>query len=233
MPGDEERRRSGHQPPGDPGNHESKLSSRTQPNERQPSPPPSPSCPSRACGCRPRSPPEEVERRIQQAARELGRQMRVPGFRKGKVPPPVVIRRLGREAVLDEALRSALGAWYADAIDGAGIAPVGEPELDVPSELPAEGAAAAVLDRDRRAPRRQARPVQGPRGRAPRAGRGGRPDRRGDRAPARPAGHARDRRAAGRARRSRGDRLRRHGRRRGVRGRHRRATSCSSSARAG
>ena len=83
--------------------------------------------------------PEEVERRVQQAARELGRQMRVPGFRKGKVPPPVVIRRLGREAVLDEAVRSALGSWYADAIDGAGIAPVGEPELDVPSELPAEG----------------------------------------------------------------------------------------------
>ncbi len=83
--------------------------------------------------------PEEVERRVQQAARELGRQMRVPGFRKGKVPPPVVIRRLGREAVLDEALRSALGRWYADAIDEAGIAPVGEPELDVPNELPAEG----------------------------------------------------------------------------------------------
>ena len=49
--------------------------------------------------------PEEVERRVQQAARELGRQMRMPGFRKGKVPPPVVIRRLGREAVLDEAVR--------------------------------------------------------------------------------------------------------------------------------
>ncbi|MFZ0970598.1 MAG: trigger factor [Solirubrobacteraceae bacterium] len=83
--------------------------------------------------------PDEVERRVQQAARELGRQMRVPGFRKGKVPPPVVIRRLGREAVLDEAVRSALGSWYADAIDGSGIAPVGEPELDVPNELPAEG----------------------------------------------------------------------------------------------
>jgi trigger factor len=83
--------------------------------------------------------PEEVERRVQQAARELGRQMRIPGFRKGKVPPPVVIRRLGREAVLDEAVRTALGSWYVDAIDGAGIAPVGEPELDVPKELPAEG----------------------------------------------------------------------------------------------
>jgi trigger factor len=83
-------------------------------------------------------PAEEVERRLQQAARELGRQMRVPGFRKGKVPPPVVIRRLGREAVLDEALRSSLGSWYSDAIDESGISPVGEPDVDL-GELPAAG----------------------------------------------------------------------------------------------
>jgi trigger factor len=83
-------------------------------------------------------PADEVERRIQEAARELGRQLRVPGFRKGKVPPPVVIRRLGREAVLDEALRSALGRWYVDALDEAGISPIGEPDLDV-GDLPEEG----------------------------------------------------------------------------------------------
>ncbi len=83
-------------------------------------------------------PPQEVERRVQEAARELGRSMRIPGFRKGKVPAAVVIRRLGREAVLDEALRSSLGRWYADAIDGAGIVPVGQPELDV-GDLPEEG----------------------------------------------------------------------------------------------
>jgi trigger factor len=84
-------------------------------------------------------PADEVERRVQEAARELGRQMRIPGFRKGKVPPPVVIRRLGREAVMDEALRNSLGRWYTDAIDDAGIVPVGHPELDVPEELPDEG----------------------------------------------------------------------------------------------
>ena len=83
-------------------------------------------------------PAEEVERRVAEAAKQLGRQMRVPGFRKGKVPAPVVIRRLGREAVLDEALRRALGRWYADAIEEAGISPVGEPELDM-GELPGEG----------------------------------------------------------------------------------------------
>jgi trigger factor len=83
-------------------------------------------------------PAEEVERRVAEAAKQLGRQMRVPGFRRGKVPPPIVIRRLGREAVLDEALRRALGSWYADAIEESGIAPIGEPELDM-GELPAEG----------------------------------------------------------------------------------------------
>jgi trigger factor len=83
-------------------------------------------------------PADEVERRVQQAARKLGGQMRIPGFRKGKVPPPVVIRRLGRDAVLDEALRTSLGGWYVDAIDEAGISPVGEPDLDV-GEMPAQG----------------------------------------------------------------------------------------------
>jgi trigger factor len=82
--------------------------------------------------------PEEVERRLNLAARELGRQMKIPGFRKGKVPPPVVISRLGRAAVFDEALRNSLPAWYSDAINAAGIDPVGDPQLDV-GELPGEG----------------------------------------------------------------------------------------------
>ncbi|MFZ0091741.1 MAG: trigger factor [Solirubrobacteraceae bacterium] len=84
-------------------------------------------------------PAEEVERRLQQAARKLGGQMRIPGFRKGKVPPPVVIRRLGREAVFDEALRSSLGEWYVNAIDGSGIAPIGEPDINLAEEIPGQG----------------------------------------------------------------------------------------------
>ena len=81
---------------------------------------------------------EEVERRLQQAAKRLGSTMRIPGFRKGKVPPAIVIGRLGREAVLDEAVRQSLGNWYADAIGEAGISPIGEPELDL-SDLPGQG----------------------------------------------------------------------------------------------
>jgi len=80
----------------------------------------------------------EVERRLDQAARALGREMRIPGFRKGKVPATVVLRRVGREAVLDEAVRESLGSWYIAAIGEAGIVPVGDPRLDM-GELPAEG----------------------------------------------------------------------------------------------
>jgi len=83
-------------------------------------------------------PPEEVEKRIAQAARALGRNMRVPGFRAGKAPAPVVIKRVGREAVLDEAVRDAIGSWYSAAIDDAAIVPVGEPRLDM-GELPRHG----------------------------------------------------------------------------------------------
>jgi trigger factor len=82
--------------------------------------------------------PGEVERRVTQAAKALARNIRVPGFRAGKAPPPVVIKRVGREAVLDEAVRESLGSWYRAAIDDARVVPVGEPEIDM-SELPKEG----------------------------------------------------------------------------------------------
>ena len=82
--------------------------------------------------------PAEVERRVTQAAKLLARNIRVPGFRAGKAPPPVVIKRVGREAVVDEAVRESLGVWYRAAIDDARIIPVGEPDVDL-SELPKEG----------------------------------------------------------------------------------------------
>jgi len=83
-------------------------------------------------------PAAEVTKRLEQAARGLARNIRVPGFRAGKAPPPVVIKRIGRDAVLDEAVRESIGTWYTAAIDAANIVPVGEPDLDL-SQLPGEG----------------------------------------------------------------------------------------------
>jgi trigger factor len=83
-------------------------------------------------------PAAEVERRVAQAAKRLGQGLRVPGFRAGKAPAPVIVQRMGREAVLDEAVRDSIGAWYTAAIDSAHVVPVGEPQLDM-GDLPAQG----------------------------------------------------------------------------------------------
>ena len=83
-------------------------------------------------------PAAEVAKRVEQAARGLARGMRVPGFRPGKAPAPVVIKRVGRDAVLDEAVRESIAGWYTAAIDDAKVVPVGEPDLDL-SALPGEG----------------------------------------------------------------------------------------------
>ena len=85
-------------------------------------------------------PPEEVRRRVEQKARDLGRGMKIPGFRKGKVPAALVLQRMGRDAVLDEAIRDTLVDWYRDAIDVSGISPIGDPKVDL-GDPPAEGEA--------------------------------------------------------------------------------------------
>jgi trigger factor len=85
-------------------------------------------------------PPGELELRLERKARQLGREMKLPGFRRGKVPAPLVIQKVGREAVLEEAVRDTLGNWYSDAIDTAGIVTVGDPQLDL-SDLPPQGGA--------------------------------------------------------------------------------------------
>jgi trigger factor len=85
-----------------------------------------------------RVPAGELEGRLERKARELGRDLKLPGFRRGKVPAPLVIQRVGRDAVLDEAVRDTLGEWYANAIEAAGIVPVGDPDVDL-GDLPKEG----------------------------------------------------------------------------------------------
>ena len=84
--------------------------------------------------------PGELEGRLEHKARQLGRELKIPGFRRGKVPAPLVIQRIGREVVLEEAVRDTLSSWYSDAIETAGIVPVGDPQLDL-GELPPQGQA--------------------------------------------------------------------------------------------
>ncbi|HET7052834.1 MAG TPA: trigger factor [Solirubrobacterales bacterium] len=84
-------------------------------------------------------PAADVDKAVSRAARSLAREMRMPGFRKGKAPPSLVIQRVGFAAVLEEAIRDALPEWYEQALLGSGIASVGDPSVEVVSTPEAEG----------------------------------------------------------------------------------------------
>jgi trigger factor len=81
---------------------------------------------------------DDVEKELNRTARALAGDMKVPGFRQGKAPAEVVLRRAGREAVLDEAVRRGLPAWYEQALAAAHVAAVGSPDVSL-AELPGEG----------------------------------------------------------------------------------------------
>ena len=82
--------------------------------------------------------PALIATRVEAAATAMAGEMKLPGFRKGKVPPALVVQRLGREAVVEQALRDGLPEWYERALLDSGVAAVGDPKLDV-GDLPDEG----------------------------------------------------------------------------------------------
>jgi len=82
--------------------------------------------------------PDQLAKRVDRAAATLAGELKMPGFRKGKVPAQLVMQRVGREAVVEQALRDNLPEWYERALLESGVASVGDPKLDV-GEIPAEG----------------------------------------------------------------------------------------------
>jgi trigger factor len=82
---------------------------------------------------------EDVGVQIQRAARGLAREMRLPGFRKGKAPPSLVVQRVGFASVFEQALQDALPEWYQRAVFESGIVPIGDPEVEVTEAPSAEG----------------------------------------------------------------------------------------------
>jgi trigger factor len=83
-------------------------------------------------------PEPAVRHAIEHAASDMAETMRVPGFRKGKVPLQVVVARVGKEALTAEAVRSHIDGWFWDAANTAGVRPVAGPEVDW-DELPSQG----------------------------------------------------------------------------------------------
>lgn len=74
---------------------------------------------------------EELQPTIDAAIKRFGTQLRVPGFRPGKVPARVIEQRVGRDSLLQEAVNEALPKAYGDAVTESGLYPVGQPDIEV------------------------------------------------------------------------------------------------------
>jgi len=77
--------------------------------------------------------PDELGPAIERTARRLSREVKVPGFRKGKVPRPVLEARIGREALIAEAIEhEAVPEFYAKAVEELGVEPLSRGKVEPP-----------------------------------------------------------------------------------------------------
>ncbi len=74
---------------------------------------------------------DELGPSLDAAYKTIGAQVQIPGFRRGKVPARIIDQRVGRGAVIEEAVNDALPKFYSQAVDESKIRPLGQPEVDV------------------------------------------------------------------------------------------------------
>ncbi len=79
-------------------------------------------------------PSADVKHAVEHAASDLAGSVKIPGFRKGKVPLPVLVKRIGRDRLYAEAVESHIGGWFWNAAAQTRIRPVAQPEYGY--ELP-------------------------------------------------------------------------------------------------
>lgn len=80
--------------------------------------------------------PEEFDPYLDEARKEIAKQVNVPGFRKGHVPGKIIDQRIGFAAVAGEAVNNGVPELYSKALEEKQIRPMAQPELDV-QEVPA------------------------------------------------------------------------------------------------
>ena len=81
--------------------------------------------------------PDELKPSIAHAYEHIAQDVQIPGFRKGKVPAPIIDQRVGRTAVLEHAVSEGLDSFYREAVDAHGVRVLGRPSADV-KEWPSE-----------------------------------------------------------------------------------------------
>jgi len=81
-------------------------------------------------------PSHDVHHAIEHAATDLAASVKIPGFRKGKVPRQVLLQRVGKDRLMAEAIDSHITGWFWNAAARSRLRPVAQPEYDF--ELPAD-----------------------------------------------------------------------------------------------
>lgn len=76
---------------------------------------------------------EEIQSSLDAAYKSIGQQVKIPGFRPGKIPARVIDQRIGRAAVLEQAVNDALPKAYEDAVRETGVKAIGQPEIELTS----------------------------------------------------------------------------------------------------
>jgi trigger factor len=79
--------------------------------------------------------PHELEHAVEHAADDLSESVKIPGFRKGKVPRQVLLANVGKDRLWVEAVESHIGGWFWNAAARSRLRPIATPEYDF--ELPA------------------------------------------------------------------------------------------------
>ena len=74
---------------------------------------------------------DELKPNVDRAYREVARQVRVPGFRPGRVPPRVIDQRIGRGAVLEQAVKDAVPELYGKALEEHDVFALGQPDVEI------------------------------------------------------------------------------------------------------
>jgi trigger factor len=95
--------------------------------------------------------PEELKPSITHAYQHIAESVNIPGFRKGKVPPPIIDQRVGRGEVISHAVNEGLDKFYRDAATEQGLKPLGRPSADIvklPNEKDFSGDLEVVVEVD-------------------------------------------------------------------------------------
>src|SRR4051794_40157270 len=74
---------------------------------------------------------EELKPSLDAAYKKIAQQINVPGFRRGKVPPAVIDRQVGRPVVLDEAVNEVIPKKYVEALQEHSLTPLAQPDIEV------------------------------------------------------------------------------------------------------